>query len=163
MQTSVFYVTPVLAVIGAATLAGSYLGTVSRNSISSEGERAPLLDPGSVLLDPNDKEAAPHRVQLSPDQWRTVTDVVKDQLFDPNSAEFYPYRISALGYKDGRQLFEICGAVNAKNRFGGYTGKEAFVLVAWPGSYPLVQLGEAAEASCFSLIGKLRDFTYKTP
>lgn len=157
MQNSVLYAMPVLAVISAAALAGSYLETVSPNSIPPDAERARLLDPGSVLLDPSDKEAAPHRVQLSPNQWRTVTNLVKDELFDPNSAEFYPYTVQALGNKDGRQMFEICGAVNAKNRFGGYTGKEAFLLLAWPGSYPVVQIGDSAMASCFSL---MRRFGY---
>jgi hypothetical protein len=155
MQNSVLYAVPVLAGIGAAALVGRYPDTVSPNSTLSQAERARILDPGSVLLDPNDTATDPHRVPLSAEQWKTVAALMKEKLRDPDSAQFYPLTVQVLGYKDGHQLFEICGMVNAKNGFGGYTGKEAFVLTAGQASYPDVEFGDDAVAACEHLAGRL--------
>jgi hypothetical protein len=155
MQNSVLYMMPVVAVIAAAALAGHYLETVSANSNPTEAERARILDPGSMLLDPTDRETTPHRVALSAEQRKTVTALVEEKLRDPDSAQFYPLMLPVLGYKDGRQLFEVCGMVNAKNGFGGYVGKDAFVLTAWPTSYPQVEFGDDAVALCEHLASRL--------
>lgn len=44
-----------------------------------------------------------------------VQDVVKSLLKDPNSAEF-------------QNMDGVCGEVNSKNSFGGYTGFKKFVV-----------------------------------
>jgi hypothetical protein len=48
---------------------------------------------------------------------------VKDQLIDPESAIF---RSDAV-FQRGDDWIEICGAVNAKNSFGGYVGFRYYV------------------------------------
>ena len=49
-----------------------------------------------------------------------VQDVVKRELKDPESARF-----EAVSYFPAEDV--ACGSVNAKNSYGGYTGKEDFV------------------------------------
>jgi hypothetical protein len=43
---------------------------------------------------------------------------VKDQLIDPESAQFYD-----VSSKNGA----TCGFVNSRNRMGGYAGRQAFI------------------------------------
>jgi hypothetical protein len=50
---------------------------------------------------------------------RTVIDAVKAQLKDPDSAKFRG--LKPMGDKGG-----ICGWVNAKNGYGGYSGYQVF-------------------------------------
>ncbi len=53
---------------------------------------------------------------------RIITDGVKEQLKDPDSAKFKNVKVSsASGY--------VCGEVNAKNSYGGYTGFTKFAGV----------------------------------
>jgi hypothetical protein len=47
---------------------------------------------------------------------------VRAMLNDPESAQFTDLRVLENG--------TVCGYVNAKNRFGGYTGKAPFYLLA---------------------------------
>ena len=49
--------------------------------------------------------------------------VVKDTLKDPESAQFESF-YKASGEKDGY----VCGYVNAKNSYGGYTGKKPYYV-----------------------------------
>lgn len=46
--------------------------------------------------------------------------VIESMLLDPNSVEFKNVR-SAAG--------AVCGQVNAKNKFGGYTGFKEFIVI----------------------------------
>lgn len=49
-------------------------------------------------------------------------DIIKNKLKDPVSAEF---RNSTVSRVNGNPV--VCGEVNAKNGFGGYTGFQRFV------------------------------------
>ena len=51
-------------------------------------------------------------------------DGVKSRLRDPSSARF-----RNVGYYSGGESSAVCGEVNAKNGFGGYTGFERFVAL----------------------------------
>ena len=53
------------------------------------------------------------------DEWDKVREAVKERLKDPESAQFRKFRKVSDG--------EICGEVNAKNSYGGYTGFSAFI------------------------------------
>lgn len=55
-------------------------------------------------------------------QVATVQSTVKRALKDPASAIFGDMKAAQLN--DGRM--QVCGLVNAKNGFGGYTGDEPF-------------------------------------
>lgn len=49
-------------------------------------------------------------------------EAVRDKLIDPSSAEFYD-----LAEHGNGSLTYVCGEVNAKNLYGGYTGKKQFI------------------------------------
>jgi hypothetical protein len=60
-------------------------------------------------------------------------DVVKGQLFDPQSAEFRNERTTDMG--------NVCGEVNAKNRMGGYVGFSRYIYLK-DGSSAFVTQGD---------------------
>ncbi len=69
-----------------------------------------------------------------------ATRAVKGKLCDPNSAEFR--KLNA--YEPSEGVLVVCGEVNAKNGFGGYSGFEPFVWVPLgPDMKPDVQNGMA--------------------
>lgn len=63
------------------------------------------------------------RYDLSISQRTDVQMVIKYSLKDPGSAVFGP--ISAARKNDG--IVVVCGWINAKNSFGGYTGNRPFI------------------------------------
>ncbi len=63
--------------------------------------------------------------QPSAEEIENAKAVVANELKDPNSAIFGNFW--ALDGTNG--LRNICGYVNAKNSFGGYTGKKMFILM----------------------------------
>lgn len=73
--------------------------------------------PGAVMAD----EADAKRISLA-------KEAVAYQLFDPGSATFREVRMGVL---------DVCGEVNAKNRFGGYVGYRTFWVLL-----PEVSVGE---------------------
>lgn len=58
--------------------------------------------------------------ELSAAEKKIISDVALTQLKDPDSAKFY-----WQDYKGGSGL---CAHVNAKNSYGGYTGKELMIV-----------------------------------
>lgn len=71
---------------------------------------------------------------------------VKARLKDPDSARFeWPNDFRDGGYRPlgGAHIdgWATCGAVNAKNGFGGYAGKSAVVVVVNQGSVVYVGIG----------------------
>lgn len=61
----------------------------------------------------------------------SVTEYVAQQLKDPDSAKFR--NLEAFDGEQGRVV--VCGEVNAKNSFGGYTGFQLF-FVAYRNGQP---------------------------
>jgi hypothetical protein len=57
---------------------------------------------------------------------------LKSSLRDPSSAEF---RDVSVVHQPGDKVF-VCGEVNGKNGFGGFTGYSSFVVV---GTIPMIQ------------------------
>lgn len=51
--------------------------------------------------------------------------MVRRALRDPDSARFG----RVLAYEEARNGFHYCGAVNARNGFGGYTGEQSFIAI----------------------------------
>ena len=62
--------------------------------------------------------------QGSKDSWLMVLaqEAVEAKLKDPDSADFRDIKVHHVGTKTA-----VCGEVNAKNGFGGYTGFERFI------------------------------------
>jgi hypothetical protein len=61
---------------------------------------------------------------LTPSEKTVIRDAVSERFFDPDSAKF---RWLPLPSKFEGGVY--CGSVNAKNRFGAYTGYGAFVVI----------------------------------
>jgi hypothetical protein len=58
---------------------------------------------------------------------KAATKFIISSLKDPDSAKFSDTKILKASHSDGGFTF-ICGRVNAKNSFGGYTGFQDFVV-----------------------------------
>jgi hypothetical protein len=71
-------------------------------------------DPGIDLVSPT---------VLTDSQLRSIHQAVREKLKDPESARFG--RIVAG--KDTKDIISVCGLVNARNGFGGYTGETPFL------------------------------------
>lgn len=70
---------------------------------------------------------SPHTKAL----WQEVRKAATDKMLDPGSAIFSCVSFVTDTFPDGRGTRHMFrGQVNAKNRFGGYTGKSAF---SWAG------------------------------
>lgn len=68
-------------------------------------------------------------VQLTDKQVEIVKEGVKKTLKDPSSAMFgsiYAVKNVENGKGNSDQIIYVCGTVNAKNSFGGYTGQTPF-------------------------------------
>lgn len=75
---------------------------------------------------PNVGALAQH-VQMSKEQIAAVHASVKRDLRDPDSARFQDLAmVRDKGPKATSDTFMVCGYVNAKNAFGGYTGRTPF-------------------------------------
>lgn len=74
---------------------------------------------------PKAKPAVAAQPSLNSRAIALATDSVRSVLKDPSSAQF-----AAVTVLPGEQSSEkvVCGAVNAKNSFGGYGGQEAFAV-----------------------------------
>ncbi len=54
--------------------------------------------------------------------------VVLKNLKDPDSAKFDPQDGKAYSLNKDGSLYAVCGEVNAKNGFGGYSGAQAWIM-----------------------------------
>ncbi len=66
---------------------------------------------------------------LTAEQTAAIESGVRDGLKDPDSAKFRGFRASAKQPKDPKaavSTYNVCGYVNAKNSYGGYTGAMPF-------------------------------------
>lgn len=72
-----------------------------------------------AACDPPPPSAATQEVTVK----RIGTEIVSTRLRDPGSAQFLGVRLSDL---DG--FTTVCGSVNARNGFGGYTGPRRFIV-----------------------------------
>lgn len=81
----------------------------------------------------------PH--QLSSPQKDALFDGVRSSLKDPGSAQFGDY-VAGLNSKNG---IVVCGWVNAKNSYGGYTGKQPYLALYLPdnGKFYVQKIGSA--------------------
>lgn len=92
-------------------------GCQSGPPISAAGSPAPLAAPP-----PPASTYAPYNMTAA--DRTAVEEGVRRNLKDPNSAMFGS--MSAAKDSNGAGLVEVCGYVNAKNSFGGFTGNAIF-------------------------------------
>jgi hypothetical protein len=95
--------------------------------------------------------AAEHtiRVEARPGEIRAAQAAVRKGLRDPASATFENTYI--VQDKDNPQIRYLCGAINAKNGFGGFTGLRPF-YAGIDGSLPFISNGTNQDYLRFSLI-----------
>lgn len=65
-----------------------------------------------------------------------VKSLLTKSLFDPESAR-YEFQELRKGYMQGdppKFGWAVCGTVNAKNRFGGYVGRQAYFVLIYHGT-----------------------------
>ncbi|PRA87653.1 hypothetical protein CQ054_04355 [Ochrobactrum sp. MYb29] len=85
-------------------------------------------------------------IALNDTQVQIVKDGLKKALKDPDSAVFGSMKASQ---SDKKGIMNVCGTVNAKNSFGGFSGQSPYVGVLASlemdgktiGSFTLTQLG----------------------
>ncbi|MGE4351556.1 MAG: hypothetical protein AB7E52_05130 [Bdellovibrionales bacterium] len=113
-----------------ALLAGCMLSEEGEPSLQvAQGTAAPVVS--SKMPDDIEPVALHNRVDklvsltLNKKQLKAVYQGVRDALKDPDSAKFYAMKAG----KDPSGVITVCGLVNAKNGFGGYTGKKPFIGV----------------------------------
>lgn len=75
---------------------------------------------------------------LTDDQIAAIQQQLATQLKDPGSAQFGPIQ-AAISTQD--KSVAVCGTVNAKNSYGGYTGTKPYVGALDGGSFRLLVLG----------------------
>ncbi len=96
--------------------------------------------------------------ELRPEPWFTnvVHSSIAQRLRDPYSAHFGPYRAMAK-IRDGNKEIVVCGFVNAKNGFGGYTGMEPYIGVyrQATSAFNLVMMGDAPDTAA-AVLGSCR-------
>ena len=82
-------------------------------------------------------------LSLSTDQIAMVQTVVKFSLQDPRAAQFGTIK----GGKDQDGKVVVCGLVNAKNNFGGFTGMTFTGELDSAGSFKMGAMGDIADVS----------------
>ncbi|MDE2759238.1 MAG: hypothetical protein OXH90_02915 [Paracoccaceae bacterium] len=99
-------------------------------------------------------------VNLTDKQIHIVNRDLKDALNDPDSARFGDRYMAIKTKFDGIDAYYVCGLVNARNAFGGYTGFQGFIGVLIPDEIFLpIEIDEniSDEELCISLAIGLRD------
>lgn len=76
-------------------------------------------------------------LKLSPRQAAVVKSEITRQLRDPSSAKFGEIR----AVEEGPDNLFVCGFVNAKNGYGGFTGMEPFAGILRGGFFTLAAIG----------------------
>ncbi len=90
--------------------------------VSHPTSSSPSSEP-EVAQAPKSVEIKPGKpFKLSSGQQSAVRAGIRERLKDPDSAKFAA--ISAV--KDDKGIVYVCGKVNAKNSYGGYTGMSPF-------------------------------------
>lgn len=81
-------------------------------------------------------------VQLSDAQLKNIQSAVMNSLKDPDSAKFGEIK-GAKSEGMGADLITVCGWVNARNSFGGYTGMSPFMALYSIGAHKsdIVKMG----------------------
>ncbi len=116
-----------IAALGLVFLAGCTEQRAPQQTLSAKSialseksiERSAARD---KLLDDIKQGRVPVR-SLKDSEKQVIEAVVKDKLKDPDSAKFdWPPLV-------GKEPSAYCGLVNAKNSFGGYSGKRPYIVV----------------------------------
>ena len=103
------------------------------------------VDSASVLQD----NPGPKAVTISNQQLRAIRSSIRERLRDPSSAIFGDYRALRI-YNNGETELAVCGLVNAKNAYGGYTGEQMFLATIKGADTEIRGPSSAGTLSCAS-------------
>ena len=92
------------------------------------------------------QEQARHDARMPLEDWAAANEMlaerrVKGVLKDPDSAQFTDLVVIKPKSFDPKRPGVVCGNVNAKNSFGGYTGPKQFIVIA---GIPMIEDGKNA-------------------
>lgn len=125
----------------ATTIACLTVATVS--GCSSPAPHPPSYYTPTPAPPPQPQKEPGTPVNLSAQQQQMVRADTTNKLKDPESARFG--KMYATKDKDGD--LTVCGFVNAKNSYGGYTGMKPFIGMILgsgkPGGFKLVKIGSS--------------------
>ena len=65
-------------------------------------------------------------VQLTSKQIAQIKETITYDFLDPESARFRDIRAVDVKRSNGKTIRRVCGEVNGKNQYGGYTGYSMF-------------------------------------
>lgn len=74
-----------------------------------------------------DIETPAQSVDLTADLRSNIEQGVRSGLKDPDSARFGTMKVAIK--RDDPETYVVCGWVNSKNSFGGYTGEQPFLAM----------------------------------
>jgi len=138
-----------LVAVGAAAVAYVAGGRTSKPDAPSAGEQQVEVEAVPEPPQAPPPPPPPPRTYPSaatPEEIEAATALVRERLKDPESARIRNVRVM----KDGGAL--VCGEVNARNSFGGYTGYGHFVIMEGTGDEPVVWVDSSdpgiAAAAC---------------
>ncbi len=108
-------------------------------SACAGGAPTPAAEPALELVTPR---------TLPPNQVAALQDGVRASLKDPTSAQFGQHKAGSNA-KGGTI---VCGWVNAKNSYGGYTGKQPYLALLLPdtGKFYVQKIG-GTEAEAYAV------------
>ncbi|NVJ95660.1 MAG: hypothetical protein HWD91_08740 [Marivivens sp.] len=87
------------------------------------------------------------RFNLNATSERSLKEAVSNSLKDPDSARFGNYTAFHT-IADGQQVDVVCGYVNGRNSFGGYTGMTPYIALGLDGIFVSVTISEYAMRVC---------------
>lgn len=113
----------------------------------------------TVCVSQGGEAQAPSPGALSAEQNTAVQGAVKSRLSDPDSARFGGYALATR--PTGIRL--VCGWVNAKNRFGGYTGNRPYmVMLIGTDGASLIDVG-GTDATAEAILGQCAEEGVRLP
>lgn len=105
----------------------------------------PLAGCATEKWQPPPVEAPGKMHSLTPAELKMVQDAVQYRMKDPSSTTFR--NIGAVQKPDGS--IRVCGEVNSKNSFGGYSGFMPFSGTISSGSFSIMTIASNAETAGF--------------
>jgi len=113
------------------------LMTLGALSVAANMLASCMTEPVAVPPPAEPRTVATTPVALTAQQISVIQRGIKDSLKDPGSAQFGEMKAG----KDSAGEITVCGYVNAKNSFGGYTGRKPFVGSIAPGAKAFIVAG----------------------
>jgi hypothetical protein len=96
-------------------------------------------------------------IGISPELAAQVEQGMRRRMKDPDSAKFGPIRASGRVW-NGRKEIVVCGFINSKNSFGGYSGATPYIGKVYDlgGDFDLIAMGDESPNAALMVAGSCR-------